>query len=519
MKNYGRVIATTVLLIWIMCFLLPAQAKNATKLFNEDIRWSFQALPPRVDNLDWRSLDRWYIIRHVFDTILTYDSNLNLTSGVASKWKISADRLTYTFTIRENLKFSNGRSINARDVVYSLKRYLISQNNDDILKQHIKDAKSLNQIKDDCKGVKQLSKYQFEITLNSPMESLLTLLTQADIASVVDQSTIDDDSLKMTSNVVSSGPFIVTEISNERILLTQNPYYRDNQPDGAKSVGLYKHNSPQQAMDWFTAGKTNFYAILDPFQGDMAEKILHKKNIAYPFHRVGFLYLNINNKHLKSIKLRKQIYLTMSEKNIAKKYPNPLLVWNNSLFPPGTPGYVSSISNKHDISSTQDAPRISLNIMMEKGIPTKKIEAIIKERMSLIGIDVKFIYHTKINMVKKFTSGEFDIVITSVGFPMEDRGLGVYFYFLSNPPYIYEPTGKTALLFKEYVETYDEKERADLLKQIANSIEDQYYFIPIYHTGIRYIVSDELEIANPEKYRTGILLSRLRLKHETKTSK
>src|SRR6266567_7873006 len=58
----------------------------------------------------------------VFDTLLATDSSFKITPQMAD-WKVSDDKLTYTFTLRDGLKWHDGAPVTAEDCVASLKRW------------------------------------------------------------------------------------------------------------------------------------------------------------------------------------------------------------------------------------------------------------------------------------------------------------------------------------------------------------------------------------------------------------
>src|SRR5712675_3490622 len=58
----------------------------------------------------------------VYDTLLATDSNFKIQPQMAD-WKVSDDKLTYTFTLRDGLKWHDGTQVTAEDCVASLKRW------------------------------------------------------------------------------------------------------------------------------------------------------------------------------------------------------------------------------------------------------------------------------------------------------------------------------------------------------------------------------------------------------------
>jgi peptide/nickel transport system substrate-binding protein len=59
----------------------------------------------------------------VFDTLFAMDSALRPQPQMVDTWKVSEDKLNYTFTLCNGLKFHDGQPVRAADVVASLKRW------------------------------------------------------------------------------------------------------------------------------------------------------------------------------------------------------------------------------------------------------------------------------------------------------------------------------------------------------------------------------------------------------------
>ncbi len=68
-----------------------------------------------------------YIVRNhgymVYDTLLAVDDKLDVRPQMLDGWKVSDDKLVYTFTLREGLKFHDGAPVTAEDCVASIKRW------------------------------------------------------------------------------------------------------------------------------------------------------------------------------------------------------------------------------------------------------------------------------------------------------------------------------------------------------------------------------------------------------------
>ncbi len=62
------------------------------------------------------------IAQNLFNGLTKFDNNLNVQPDIAKSWTVSSDGMTYTFTLRQDVTFSNGDKVTAKDVLYSWNR-------------------------------------------------------------------------------------------------------------------------------------------------------------------------------------------------------------------------------------------------------------------------------------------------------------------------------------------------------------------------------------------------------------
>src|ERR1700709_2882652 len=93
---------------------LAAGPKTITAVMHSDLR-----ITDPIVTTAYITRDHGYM---VYDTLLAMDSNFRIQPHMAD-WKVSDDKLTYTFTLRDGLKWHDGAPVTAEDCVASLQRW------------------------------------------------------------------------------------------------------------------------------------------------------------------------------------------------------------------------------------------------------------------------------------------------------------------------------------------------------------------------------------------------------------
>src|SRR6478672_12340810 len=110
----SNVILSTFALAAALVLSSPAPAKTLTAVMHSDLR----IIDPGFTGA-YITRDHGYM---VYDTLLATDSDFKIQPQMAD-WKVSDDKLTYTFTLRDGLKWHDGAPVTAEDCVASLKRW------------------------------------------------------------------------------------------------------------------------------------------------------------------------------------------------------------------------------------------------------------------------------------------------------------------------------------------------------------------------------------------------------------
>jgi ABC-type transport system substrate-binding protein len=136
------------------------------------------------------------VVNQIFNGLVQFDANLKPIPDLAEFWEASRDGRTWTFTLRQGVKFHNGREVTAQDVVYSFTRLLDATEPLPVadLFQNIQGAREFRAGKaPSVQGLQAQDRYTFRMVLEEPLAPLLTVLGLTNTA-VVPQEEVEKGS-------------------------------------------------------------------------------------------------------------------------------------------------------------------------------------------------------------------------------------------------------------------------------------------------------------------------------------
>jgi oligopeptide transport system substrate-binding protein len=213
----------------------PTQGDTApTAPKEKSIRVTIDSEPPNIDPQIGGDLYSIMIGGHVLEGLVrVYDGKV--IPGIAEKWDISQDGLTYTFHLRDS-KWSDGVPVKAQDFYYSIIRLLdpkTAASYAEVMGFYIKNAEKFytGEITDKAQvGVKVIDDKTLEITLENPTGYFLRLLgfmcflpAREDLVVKYGEAYASEPD-KMAFN----GPYIIKEWKHEEaVVLAKNPNFWD----------------------------------------------------------------------------------------------------------------------------------------------------------------------------------------------------------------------------------------------------------------------------------------------------
>lgn len=198
-----------------------------------------------IRNQSGTALDQ-ALIGNVYEGLVARDSDNQVVPALAQSWQESADGLTYTFTLHNNMVFSNGDVLNADDVAWSLNELISKQYHDSDMLRNVTSVEAV-----DPRTVR--------ISLSAPYSELLWSLSGR-AGLVFDK----DAQYDAKTQAVGSGPFLVDSFApNDRLVLTKNPRYWGDHPAQVDTVVLRYFTDDTAALNALTSGDVQILAPIN----------------------------------------------------------------------------------------------------------------------------------------------------------------------------------------------------------------------------------------------------------------
>lgn len=286
-----------------------------------------------------------YIVE-IFSGLVTLDPNLKVIPDLAETWEVSSDRLTYTFRMRKNAKFQDGRAVTAQDFKYSIERAAnpatASPTADTYLGDIVGVKDKLNRKASDVKGVQVVDDYTVKITIDAPKAYFLAKMTFP-AAFVVDKNNVERGGQTWTDNPNGTGPFKLKEyVRGQRLILVKNAnYYRDPMPQvdevdfilsGGSAMTMYENGD----LESTPVGINDIERVQDP------SSPLNKELSRSPELSTSYIVFNVNKPPFDDPNVRKAFAMAINRQQIADVVYKKMVQPASTIMPPGMPGYAAN---------------------------------------------------------------------------------------------------------------------------------------------------------------------------------
>ncbi len=443
------------------------------------------ATPSRIATLDPQQAVSAYekaVITILFSRLVNLDENVQVAGELAETWDYDMVSSTYSFHLRRNVLFSNGKPLNAQDVVFSFHQWADPKSLDsDLLKDIAGMEEYLSGKSKTIKGVSASDEFTVNIQMARWSDSFIQALALNRFV-VLPLGYNGLDKVAFFKNPIGSGPYILESHSPDSVIYKFNSKYFRGQPATDKIQVKYLQQA--DAVEAFKERKIYDLLMYDfAYTGDLNDNDLVVKNSGN-FSTMA-LYFVETDPRMADKSLRKELLSSLNIERIIKEcFPGSSPA--SSLIPPGMMGSGAGIVSDFKGENKQSELRGKVKILLPNDLNNQCFMKILAEQLApthfvLEAVDWQEMYEI-------FKSGKMSVGIENFVFKTEDPiSVLQYFRETSNEYLLGKKIGSLAGLFSKLNDNLTAIDKARVYRSIDSLLINEYHVVPLLHAS-RYTV-------------------------------
>ena len=300
--------------------------------------------PSSLDPAIARSSDVLEYIVEIFSGLVCYNPDLELVPDIAQSWEKSADGKTYTFHLRPEAKFHDGKQVTANDFKYSIERACDPATGSQTAMTYLGDIVGVEEkllgLAEEVSGIKVIDDHTLQITIDAPKEYFLSKLTYP-TAFVIDKANVESGgNWWKTPN--GTGPFKLKSWDDNNMILERNELYY-LEPAKVKHVvyriwgGLPMTMYENGDIDVTDVYLSDIERALDPTSS------LNMELFITPEFTLSYIGFNSTKPPFDDAKIRQAFSCAIDKDKIVKLVLKNIGTKADGILPPGMPGYSENI--------------------------------------------------------------------------------------------------------------------------------------------------------------------------------
>ena len=474
--------------------------------------------PPTLDPHLTGDVDSAVIVVEVFGGLVTIepqnptnikDQQLEIVGDLAESWEISDGGRTYTFHLRKNAKFHNGKPVTAQDVKWSLERATDPATQattvDIFLGDILGVPAKLEGLATEISGVRVIDDQTISITADATKPYFLAKLTYP-TAFVLDRETVEGNP-NWFREPNGTGPFRLAEYSiGEMIRLERNEFYHLGPPNldevqlllsGGSSMLMYENNE----LHVSGIGLAQLDSVLDP-----SNPLSQDVQIAPPPFQISYMGMNTNEPPFDDRKVRQALNYAIDKDAISRTLHQDLSIPAQGILPPGIPGYNPDLQG-YDFNpekalqllreskygaNLEDFPRITLTLPGAFGAPVSpSTDAILAMWQEHLGIQVELVQTEWATFLQDLHQRRFQMfggLAWIADYPDPENFLDVLFHTESSNNQTGYSNPELDRLLEQARTELDQEARFNLYHRAEETILRDAPWIPLWHGDEGYVL-------------------------------
>ena len=310
-------------------------ASTGEKILSVQIGSDPETIDPALNS----AVDGGNMLLHTFECLLTVDQDGQLAPGQAETWETSEDGLTWTFHLRDGLKWSDGSDLTANDFVYSWQRVcdpMVAAPYAETVLGMVEGYDEAIAGNLEALAVEAPDDSTLVVTLSNPCPYFGSLAAFATL-SPVQQATIDanGDAWAVSADTyICNGPFYISEwVPGSYILCSKNPNYWN--ADAIKLDGI-KFNLIEDSNASYSAYQTGDVQFIKDVPTEEIPSLTGNSEFHVdPIIGTYYVSLNIEREPFNNPDVRKALSLAIDREYVANTLMQGTYTAAGNLIGPG----------------------------------------------------------------------------------------------------------------------------------------------------------------------------------------
>ncbi|MCX7755682.1 MAG: peptide ABC transporter substrate-binding protein [Anaerolineales bacterium] len=279
--------------------------------------------------------------KRLFSGLVSFDPRLNLVPDLAERWDINADGTVYTFYLRKNARFHNGRPVTAQDVIYSWTRAADPKLQSPTVLTYLGDIVGIREVNEgkavSVSGLKALDDHTLQVTIDAPKPYFLMKLTYP-TAFVVDKTNVESGP-EWYRKPNATGPYKLKEWRRGEVIIYEaNPDFYLGAPSIRYIiVTLYTGDS----VRLYETGKVDMTGLYTYYVDRFTDPTepLHRELVTGVDLCTSYVVFDVTRPPFDDVNVRKAFSLAFNRLQYIEVVLRGRALPALGIFPPGLPGF------------------------------------------------------------------------------------------------------------------------------------------------------------------------------------
>ncbi len=344
-----------------------------------------------------------YVV-HIFSGLVRLDESLEPAPDIAQDWDVSDDGRTYTFYLRDNVYFHDGRQVKAEDFKYSWERACNPATGSQTAATYLGDIVGVKEVlageSEEISGVQVIDEYTLRVTIDEAKSYFLYKLTYA-TSFIVDRVNVEQGG-EWWRQPNGTGPFKLRQWDENSLLVlerNENYYGISVSLDSVEFhlwAGVPMNLYEMGQIDVTLAGSFYIDKVTDE-AGDFYQELT-----VYPELSLMYIGFNCQKPPFDDANIRRAFSLAIDKDKIISLTYKDTVRRADGILPRGMPGFNEGLSGlEHDVAhaleliaasqygGVSNLPPITITTGGRGGQISQELEAIINEWRVNLGVEVE----------------------------------------------------------------------------------------------------------------------------------